>query len=187
MAKTPPSGAASGLLTVTGADILAAAGRYRGNPYLFGGWGPPPRPWDCSGFVGYVLAHDLKMTLPGGIRWPYSFHPSPAAAYKVWGNAANVPSPAAGDLCCWLTHIGFYAGGGKMLSAFDTQVGTNITAVTGPPGEPLTFRRINTVGASMPPSAVNPLAAASGCLSGAGLLPLLMVRGVIGRARDHRP
>ena len=48
----------------SGQAIASDALRYKGAPYKWGG--AMPSGWDCSGFVNYVIGHDLGMTIPGG-------------------------------------------------------------------------------------------------------------------------
>jgi cell wall-associated NlpC family hydrolase len=166
----------------TGNDIASAALRFKGTRYTWKGY-LPSTGWDCSGFVGYILGHDFGMTLPGGWRWSGRSHGPVAAMYKMWGNASTVSSASPGDLCCWVTHVGFAISQDQMISAYDTQLGTAVTAIqgAGPPGEPLSIRKINAVGASMPSGPLGQ--AAQGCTVGMILLPILIARGVIARGR----
>ncbi len=168
-------------MPATGADIATDALKYRGVPYLWGGHSPAG--WDCSGFVGYVLGHDLGMTLPLGMKWSAGSHGPVAANYKVWSKATTVNAPAAGVLCCWVTHVGIAINGTQMISAYDTHLGTAVTGFSGPPGEPLSFRVINTAGASMPGGSGAPSSMA-GCPIALLMMPVLLVRGVIHRARS---
>lgn len=62
-AAGPASGGATGR-SASGQAIAADALRYKGAPYVWGG--AKPSGWDCSGFVNYVIGHDLGMTIPGG-------------------------------------------------------------------------------------------------------------------------
>jgi cell wall-associated NlpC family hydrolase len=65
--------AASGAIAVPGAGVGKGASgqaiasdalRYQGAPYKWGG--AKPDGWDCSGFVNYVIGHDMGMRIPGG-------------------------------------------------------------------------------------------------------------------------
>jgi len=130
-------------------SITGAATRYRGRvPYVWGGGNPGG--WDCSGFVNWVLGHQLGLVLPGGIRgFDGSTHGPVVGDYVTWGGAVTVPAPpAAGDLCIWTGgdfggHIGFALGPRTMISALDPAAGTAVTPIAGegPPG-PLIFRRV---------------------------------------------
>jgi cell wall-associated NlpC family hydrolase len=167
----------------TGSDIATEALKFKGTPYTWGGY-LPNTGWDCSGFVNYILGHEFGMTLPGGFHYSGRAHGPVAAMYKVWSKAATVSQPSPGDLCCWVTHVGIAVNSKQMVSAYDTQLGTAITGFSGPPGEPLSFRAINTVGASSPGSSGLP-GAAQGCTVGLILMPILIARGVIAHGRAH--
>ena len=97
----------------------------------------------------------------------------------TWTGATTVTTPVAGDLCCWLTHVGVYIGSGKMISALDPQYGTAVTPVAGngPPGEPLSYRRVSGAGST------SATAAAVGCLFPIMFPAVLLVD--LWRGRDH--
>jgi cell wall-associated NlpC family hydrolase len=125
--------------------IAADAVQYIGVPYKFGR--ANPNGWDCSGFVNYVLGHDLGRNLPGGIRgFKGNWHGPIAAQYYVWSGAQTIPrnQAAAGDLACWLTHIGIVTDNQHMVNAYTTGQPTAITGIEShtPPGEVLKIRRI---------------------------------------------
>lgn len=127
-------------------QVANDAMQYQGVPYKWAGY--TPSGWDCSGFVGWVLGHDLGLPLPGIGHWSGNYHPSVAASYLVWGQARAVgeASIAAGDIAVWPTHIGIVLGPNKMISALDPQYGTAVTPIHGfgPIGEPVSYRRIVT-------------------------------------------
>ena len=88
--------------------VIAAARRYLGVPYLWGGT-DPSRGLDCSGFVQRVYA-DLGISLPR-----VSVDQS-----KQGAAVASLAQARPGDLVYWSgspNHIGIYAGDGKMLVA----------------------------------------------------------------------
>jgi cell wall-associated NlpC family hydrolase len=163
----------------TASAIASMFLRYQGTPYLWGGY-LPSTGWDCSGAVNYVLGNLLKMKLPGNVSYTGRSHGPIAAQYKAWTGATTVTSPAAGDLCCWVTHVGVYIGSGQMISALDPQYGTKVTPVAGngPPGEPLSYRRISGTGSA------SPAAAAVGCLFPI-MLPVLGPLVYLRSRRDH--
>lgn len=122
-------------------------------PYRWGGGNPSG--WDCSGFVNYVLGHDLGYVLPGGVRnFTGKWHGPIVAQYLTWKEAGNIPGPPeAGDLCIWAGvaaggHIGIALGADRMISALDPQYGTAVTPIKGwgPSGAPLFYRRVGQIG-----------------------------------------
>lgn len=137
---------ASGMVGAGPNSAIADDGmKYIGVPYVYAGGNP--RGWDCSGFVNYVLGHDLGYTLPGGIKgFTGSWHGPVAAQYYVWGGADTIPreQAAAGDLACWLTHIGIVTDSQHMVNAYQTGSPTSVTGIEShtPPGEVLRIRRV---------------------------------------------
>lgn len=124
--------------------------RYNGAGYQYGG--SPASGighWDCSSFVSWVMGHDLKMSVPMYPNGTYTgtSHGPTAAQYLVWSGAVSVDrkNASAGDLACWVTHIGIVTGPDQMISAYSTRMGTVVTGINGagPSGEPLVIRRIN--------------------------------------------
>lgn len=85
--------------SIINAAIVAAALKYKGVPYRFGG--ATPSGWDCSGFVTYVLHHDVGLNLPSNKH-------TVAAQFLVWKGAKTIPwlQLEPGDLVCWTGHIG---------------------------------------------------------------------------------
>lgn len=147
------AGGAAGGITVggnaSGSAVAAAAQKYTGHCYLFGGApGPTGKGcWDCSSFCNWVLAHDMHRAIPGG-TWNPSTHGPTTLSYLGWNGATTVghtPAAAvAGDLCVWQTHMGIALGGGNMISALDAQLGTKVTTISGgaPGFELLSVRRL---------------------------------------------
>jgi len=90
------------------ADVFAAALKYQGVPYVFGG--ATPAGFDCSGFVLYVYAQF-------GISLPHS-----STAQGARGTVISAAEAVPGDLLVKPGHIGFYAGNGMILHA--SQPGT---------------------------------------------------------------
>jgi cell wall-associated NlpC family hydrolase len=159
----------------SGAEIAGYAKQWVGTPYVWGGYKPKPG-WDCSGFVNYVLGHHFGMSLPMGMKYTGRGHGPTAVMYKTWGKAKTVSSAEAGDLCVWATHIGIALGSKTMVSALDQQLGTRVSGIAGPGGEPLSIRRIDTLSASVPGGGAN---VATGCAPAALLLPYLYLKGLM--------
>lgn len=137
---------------VNSSAIANDALRYKGAGYQYGG--SPANgigKWDCSSFASWVMGHDLGMSIPMYANGTYTgtSHGPTAQQYLVWTGAKSVArsSISPGDLCCWVTHIGFAIAENQMISAYDTAKGTLVTAITGagPTGEPLTIRRVTGV------------------------------------------
>ena len=94
---------------VTGQDLVDAARRYLGVPYLWGGESPAEGGLDCSGLVQRSLA-DLGVT---GV-------PRVARDQATLGTpVASLADARPGDLVVFDggKHIGIYAGEGKMIDA----------------------------------------------------------------------
>lgn len=136
--------------SVSGNAIAMDALQWKGHGYVYGGPSNPSGGWDCSSFVSWILGHDFGLTLPGG-SWAQvtnngSSHGPVAAQFLVWSGASTVSSGQiqSGDLLCWETHIGFAADSNHMISAYDTQMGTALTPISGagPGGEIMVVRRV---------------------------------------------
>jgi cell wall-associated NlpC family hydrolase len=122
--------------------------------YLYGGY--TPTAWDCSGMVGWLLAVEFGLVLPGEFApivektfvWnpDLGYHPPGANGYLVWRTAETIEQSAAmaGDLYVWETHVGIALDPYFMVSALDDLYGTAVTPVEGfaPPGETMVTRRI---------------------------------------------
>lgn len=92
--------------TELGAKIVAVARQQLGKPYLWGAAGPLH--FDCSGLVSYCLkavgADDKRRV---------------TTEYLVWSGAQTIDKTqaAAGDLACWVGHIGILTSQGTMIHA----------------------------------------------------------------------
>lgn len=109
------SSASSTKASANGSSVVANAKRYLGTRYVFGG-SSPRSGFDCSGFVYYVLNQSGK-----------KIGRTSAAGY--YSMAKKVSSPRVGDLVFFsgtykrgVSHIGFYIGNGKMISASGKKV-----------------------------------------------------------------
>lgn len=93
----------------TQSKLVKYAISFEGTPYWYGG--STPNGFDCSGFVGYVLKHEL------GIEVRHS-----ASSQMQLGRKVSKPLP--GDLVGWgwgnyFHHIGIYVGNGKVVDALN--------------------------------------------------------------------
>lgn len=97
----PPAG------TVTGDDVVAAAKRYVGVPYVWGGT-DPSKGMDCSGFVQRVYA-ELGIDLPRVV----------GDQMKRGSEVPSLAQARPGDLLVshGHNHIAIYLGGGKAIDA----------------------------------------------------------------------
>ena len=98
-----------GIDRVDGKDIIKAAEKHKGVPYVFGG--TTPKGFDCSGYVQYVFQKE-KASLP-----------RTADAQALLGIFVTQKQLKPGDLVFFTTyeagasHVGIYAGNGKFWSA----------------------------------------------------------------------
>lgn len=121
-----------------GTRIAAQAQHYKGVPYVWGG--ASPSGWDCSGFVTWVLHHDLGLNLPDNQH-------TVSQSFLTWSGATTVPREQcqAGDLICWITHIAIATGRDTGIGAQNPRQGTieNSISNLGPGnGETYLIRRV---------------------------------------------
>lgn len=95
----------------TGNDLVAAAGRYVGTPYVWGGMGPSG--FDCSGLVAYSLDNlglrNVPRTSEEQYRWAEKVPPDALQAGDlVFMNFPGESSPG---------HVMIYAGDGRVIQA----------------------------------------------------------------------
>lgn len=130
-------------------NVVNYALQYRGGKYGWGQSGPPGTPVDCSGLVNYAVGKQFGLPIPGYANGNYSGHGPVTQQWYVWNGAATVPSNQmqAGDLVCFLTHMGIAINGVSMISALDTAQGVQVTSVAAgtPAGEGalMKIRRMN--------------------------------------------
>lgn len=99
---------------VSGADIVAYAQQFVGNPYVWGG-NSLTNGVDCSGFVHLVYAHF-------GISTPrYS------QAFKSVGQPVSYQNIQAGDVVVYPGHVAIYIGNGCIVEAQSTRAGITNT------------------------------------------------------------
>lgn len=95
---------------VSGADIVAFAQQFVGNPYVWGG-NSLTNGVDCSGFVHQVYAHF-------GISTPrYS------QAFKSVGQPVSYQNIQEGDVVVYPGHVAIYIGNGNIVEAQSTRAG----------------------------------------------------------------
>lgn len=108
-----------------GSPIVEDARKYLGVPYRFGG--SSPSGMDCSGFVNYVIGHDLHKAIPGSANGSYSGHGPTAAQWYFWNSPAITTvgsyktlikkGATSGDLLCWTGHIGIAVDASNFINA----------------------------------------------------------------------
>lgn len=142
------AGGVAGLAAGGNAAIAAAALKYQGTGYQFGGPADKPGNWDCSSFVFYVLSHDMGLSVLGGKYgspgYPPHAHGPVAQAYKMYGTAVSTPS--AGDIVAWNTHVGIAIDANRIVSARTPSEGTGISTISGTSksiSETPVFRRVS--------------------------------------------
>jgi cell wall-associated NlpC family hydrolase len=126
----------------TGTDVVAAARKYLGVPYVFGGTNPESG-LDCSGFVQRAYA-DLGIKLPRVAK----------DQAKVGVAVPSLAQAKPGDLVAFhnpVDHIGIYVGNGQMIVAPHTGDKVKFQKV---PGTPSAIRRIVPTPADPYPAAV---------------------------------
>lgn len=125
------TGVGGGVLATTGREsIAAAAQKYVGAGYVWGGDASQIGKWDCSSFVSYVLGHDEGLPLPGG-HWgdpgmPPHAHGPTTVTYHLYGSAINRSDVGGGDLIVWPGHIGIAISNKQMVSARNPRDGVGI-------------------------------------------------------------
>jgi cell wall-associated NlpC family hydrolase len=97
--------------TSMGEQAAAAAAKYLGIPYRFGG-ATPAGGFDCSGLVTYVLHHDLGLSLPSNSH-------TLSGQFYTWSGARTIARSqcAAGDLVCWPGHVAIATDNANMIAA----------------------------------------------------------------------
>lgn len=120
-----------------GNAIAQAALKGEGVPYKWGG--ATPAGWDCSGFVTYVLHHQMGLTLPSNDH-------TVTMQFLTWSGAVAIPkaNAAAGDLICWPTHVAIAISNTQCIGAETYGVGTVVGPFNqmGPGGETYVVRRV---------------------------------------------
>lgn len=105
-----PSYNPSNATNVSGADIVAYARQFVGNPYVWGG-NSLTNGVDCSGFVHQVYAHF-------GISTPrYS------QAFRTVGQPVSYQNIQAGDVIVYPGHVAICVGNGTIVEAQSTRAG----------------------------------------------------------------
>jgi cell wall-associated NlpC family hydrolase len=140
--------------TASGEAIAQQALQYQGSKYVWGGI-PGTTPGvdngtDCSGFANMVIGRDLGMAIPmyAAGKFHGQAHGPATGSWLIWNGCQGVSQNAPGVLAVWQTHMGICIGGGKMISALDTQQGVVVTTIQGgaPFGEKLFLRELKASG-----------------------------------------
>jgi len=105
-------------LTGTGASAIADAGmRYVGSGSVYKWGGGNPSGWDCSGFVNYVVGHDLGLPIPGSRSGSYSGHGPVTMQWALAGTGVSRNQVVAGDLVVWPAfHMGIAISSSQMVN-----------------------------------------------------------------------
>ena len=105
-----PSNNPSPRTNVSGADVVAYAMQFVGNPYKWGG-NSLTKGCDCSGFVHLVYAHFNIST------------PRYSQAFKSQGQPVAFSNIQAGDVVVYPGHVAIYIGNGCIVEAQSTRAG----------------------------------------------------------------
>lgn len=153
------SGPAGPVVGGSNSAIASDALRYQGAGYV---WDGAPANgigiWDCSSFANWVVGHDERLAIPGYPAGTYdgTVHGPNTLSWLAWTGCTTIGHSAsdaqAGDLVVWQTHMGIAIGADQMISAQDSQSGTQVSGI-GMPGELLYVRRLNAEGGPVPPRA----------------------------------
>ena len=132
---------------VTGADVVDAAKRYLGTPYVCGGTNPESG-LDCSGLVQRVYA-DL------GVKLPRVAKDQAREGTAVAGPGPRPPRATCSPSAAPVDHVGIYLGDGRMIAAPHAGDVVKIQQVY---ETPTAIRRI------VPTTSLDPSAGAAGCV-----------------------
>lgn len=140
-------GGAGGGSAATGSAIADAGLRYVGAGGVYRWGGGALKSWDCSGFVNYVVGHDLGSAIPGSPSGAYSGHGPTTIQWALFGTSVPRSQVEAGDLVVWpLHHMGIAISGSQMVNCPGPN-GTPapiVSSIDENIGGPRTFRRLST-------------------------------------------
>jgi cell wall-associated NlpC family hydrolase len=107
----------TGAGTVTGSAVANAGLRYVGSGSVYKWGGGSPAGWDCSGFVNYVIGHDLGGAIPGSPSGGFSGHGPTTFQWALFGTSVPRSQVQAGDLVVWPAfHMGIAVSGTQMVN-----------------------------------------------------------------------
>lgn len=132
---------------VTGTPVVVNAEKYLGYPYKFGAAGP--NAFDCSGLVNWVVGHDCGFPIPGSQTGRFSGHGPNTMDWYTWSGATTLGGQGValpGDLVCYPSHMGIYAGNGYMIDAPNSNTPVQHGKVWGQP----IYRRLKNTTETIP-------------------------------------
>lgn len=101
----------------TGADVIAYARQFLGNPYVYGGTSLT-NGTDCSGFTMSIYAHF-------GVSLPHA-----SSAQRSYGTPVSYSEARPGDLIFYSGHVAIYMGGGRIIHASTPRTDITIGSAT---------------------------------------------------------
>ena len=164
---------------ISGADILRAARRHLGTPYVWGG--ETPGAFDCSGFVQYVFG-EYGITLP--------------RTAKQQAGIGDAPRPGdlrAGDLLFFYggngaQHIAIYVGGDTIIHASSAARVVRLDVLTGKRTRETWFRkRLIAVRRILPAEGVYRMPSSGPSIGSSAEATTVAIRSTGGGLRDAVP
>jgi hypothetical protein len=138
-------GATTGNVSSSANAIASDAMKYNGDAYKWGRASFPSPGGDCSGLVNDVTGRDLGLAIPGYPSGKFRSHGPATGQWFTSPLLTTIPASEqqAGDIVCWLTHMGIAQSSTTLISALNPSLGVKVTTVkeAAPPFEPMRVRR----------------------------------------------
>lgn len=100
--------------------VAAAAQAYVGAGHVYRYGGASPAGWDCSGFVNWVVGHDLNLPIIGYPHGGFTGrnHGPVTGQWYIWPGCVTIArsSVQPGDIMVWPGHMGIAISNTEMVS-----------------------------------------------------------------------